>query len=158
MVPNTAQAHDLEARARYRNPRFLAGVIAAAGVASQQLLNALRATGPTKRWPYLTGIGIPLAIIAAFFSAPLLLIPLIVCAWAQARPDSRWHCLVVIGRGVIGVEWALVGVNLLGAFPQYRIACAILWLQLACLLYIFAQLFAYLATRGERAAERWTEN
>jgi hypothetical protein len=79
------------------------------------------ASGRRKAQPYLANLGIPLALIASFLAMPGLVPALIACGWWWAPREQRWEWLVVAGRGLVGTEWALLGVNLLAAYPDYRL-------------------------------------
>jgi hypothetical protein len=79
------------------------------------------ATGRRKAQPYLANLGIPLALVASFLAMPGLVPALIACGWWWAPREQRWEWLVVAGRRLVGTEWALLGVNLLAAYPDYRL-------------------------------------
>ena len=81
--------------------------------------------------PHLAYLGVPLAIIASMLADPILAPALIVCGWWWAPRDWGWEWLVVAGRGLMGIEWALIGVNLLAAYPGARLASGIVWANLA---------------------------
>jgi hypothetical protein len=89
----------------------------------------------------LAQLGVPLAIIASAVSACWwALIPLAACAWYWAPRDWGWEWVVVLGRGLIGAEWALVGSYALAAFPDQRAAVAGGWVLAAVLLALFSKL------------------
>lgn len=77
--------------------------------------------------PYLAYLGVPLAMIASFLAAPILVPPLIACGWWYTPRDSGWEWLVVAGRGLIGTEWALIGVNILAEYPDHRVQGGVVW-------------------------------
>lgn len=81
--------------------------------------------------PHLAYLGIPLAIVASALAEPILVPALIVCGWWWAPHESGWEWIVVNGRGLMGTEWALVGINLLADFPDHRLTDGTVWVSFA---------------------------
>jgi hypothetical protein len=97
--------------------------------------------GVRKTRPRLVQLGIPLAITAAAVATLWwALFSLVACAWLCAPRDWGWEWVVVVGRGLIGAEWALVGSYALAAFPAQRAAVAGGWVLAAALLALFSKL------------------
>lgn len=86
-------------------------------------------------------VGIPLAIIAGCLTQPLVVLPLVVCAswWAPRTFAIEWT--VACGRGLIGTEWALIGINALVAFPNRTLLVGTCWICSAFALGAMAYLF-----------------
>lgn len=91
--------------------------------------------------PHLAMLGIPLAIIAGCLTQPLVVFPLIVCAWWWAPRTLAIEWTVVCGRGLIGMEWALIGINALVAFPNQTLLVGTCWACSAFALGAMAYLF-----------------
>jgi hypothetical protein len=93
----------------------------------------LIAVAPRRRRPFLAGLAIPLALVAAFLmELPLSAIcALIGCGWWFGANRSKWELVAVVGRGLVGTAWALIGINLLLAFPHDRMAAGFVWADIA---------------------------
>ena len=120
-------------------PAFSFDVLSRRGLLAWRRLMA--GAGVRKTRPRLVQLGVPLAFTAAAVSAlwwALLL--LVACAWLWAPRDWGWEWVVVVGRGLIGAEWALVGSYALAAFPSQRAAVAGGWVLAAALLALCAKL------------------
>jgi hypothetical protein len=114
--------------------RSLAENLGWAAVRAKPLLQELLVlfmigVAPRRRCPALAALGIPLAMVAAtLMSMPLsALCALIACGWWFGANRSKWEVVAIAGRGVVGTAWALVGMNLLLAFPSDRLEVGILW-------------------------------
>ena len=79
-------------------------------------------------------LGIPLAITASLLSAPMFVPVLIILGWWFAPHEWGWEWLVVAGRGLLGMEWALLGINMLADYPEQRLDGAIVWVYAALVL------------------------
>lgn len=76
-------------------------------------------------------VTVPLAIAASVMSGLWVLVPaLIVCAWWWAPSARGWEWLEAVGRGVLTIEWGLIGAGALAAFPTARLAVLWLWIAL----------------------------
>lgn len=98
-------------------------------VLEELLVLFLIAVAPRRRRPVLAGLAIPLALVAAFLmELPLTAVcPLVMCGWWFGANRSKWELVAVVGRGLVGTAWALIGINLLIAFPQNRIEAGFVW-------------------------------
>ena len=68
--------------------------------------------------PLAARIAIPLAVMMSLLVMPALFPVLAFCAWWWTPWDPHpWEWLAVVGRGVLGTLWVLVGVSLLVAYP-----------------------------------------
>ena len=89
--------------------------------------------------PRLAMVGIPLAVVAALLSDVWWALPVLVCgAWWWAPRDWGWEWLVAVGRGLIGLEWAYMGVGALAAFPADRLVVGFVWAGLPVALTVYS--------------------
>lgn len=79
-------------------------------------------------------LGLPLAITAACMTQPLLVFPLGVCAWWWTPRRWGWEWTAVMGLGLVGTEWALIGANAIAAFPAQRLIVEVSWVLSAAAL------------------------
>ena len=86
-------------------------------------------------------VGIPLAMVAACLTQPLLVVPLMVCAWWWAPRTLALEWSVACGRGLIGTEWALIGANALAAWPGRTLLVGTCWAASALALGLMAHAF-----------------
>ena len=109
----------------FRSPAVV--VAAVCGSARSFLARARAAASRRASRPHLAYLGIPLAMVATLLTVPIFSPALIVCGWWWAPRDWGWEWLVVAGRGLLGLEWALVGLNLLADFPNSRVINGLAW-------------------------------
>jgi len=93
--------------------------------------SAAAAVRRRKARPHLAYLGVPLAIIAAAWDAPLLTPLLAFCAWWWAPHEWGYEWIMVVGRGVVGVEWALIGVDLIDVYPTAPLEAGAIWVGVA---------------------------
>lgn len=108
--------------------RLPAILVAAPGIAVRRLQ---RSAAHRNARPHLAMLGLPVGIIAASLTQPLCVVPLLVCAWWWTPRRWGWEWTTVAGRGLIGTEWALIGVNALAAFSNQTLFVGACWLLAA---------------------------
>jgi hypothetical protein len=73
-------------------------------------------------------LGIPLAITASLIAGLWwTVLPLTLCAWWWAPRYTGWEWLGAVGRGLFGVEWALIGSSGIVNFPHHLLIVGALW-------------------------------
>jgi hypothetical protein len=60
--------------------------------------------------------------------------PLLLCAWWWADRGSRWTWVMAAEAGVLGTQWAYLGVYALGSWPTQLLAVGISWASYPLLL------------------------
>ena len=104
-------------------------VVRAKPLVEELLVLFVVALAPRRRCPYLAALGVPLAMTAAILMMmPLgVICALILCAWWFSPGQSRLEIIAIVGRALVGTAWALMGINLLIAFPHDRIQAGLVW-------------------------------
>jgi hypothetical protein len=78
--------------------------------------------------PWTAMITVPLAMTAT----SLLVLwwtwpPLLLCAWWWSARSSRWTWVMAVEAGVLGTQWAYLGVYALGSWPTDLLLVGIAW-------------------------------
>lgn len=105
-----------------------------------------RAAAARTARPWFAGIALPLAMVAAFLSEPLFVVPLVACIWWWA-PRGLWW-LDFCGRGLVGTAWALLGSSALQTWPDDRLAVGFWWITSALVLAAASKAMARRAARS----------
>lgn len=73
-------------------------------------------------------LGAPLAITAVLLTQRWWCLPLLVLlAWWWAPRDSGWEWLIAVGRGLVTVEWVLVGTSAVARYRAHVLVVGALW-------------------------------
>jgi len=85
--------------------------------------------------PWTAMVAVPLEMVATMLVLAWWTWPILgICAWWFADRSWRWTWLVAMEAGLVGTQWAYIGVYSLADFPNHRTAVAAVWIGYAAAL------------------------
>ena len=85
--------------------------------------------------PWIAGMAGPLAMVLAALTEPVLLVPVVAAIWWFTPGGRFWVWVSYCGRGLISIEWALVGISAMQTWPGQQVPIAWTWMGSAVILW-----------------------